>query len=281
MNHLKFLLDIEAIRAKLNNIRGSEQKDERIWKPKPGNYVIRILDYKHQPGVPIIVMKFHYNFNGKTYTSPASINQPDPLIEFSEKLLSAGHLPKDEYIFAKSLEPKNRYFVPIVVRGEEEKGVQFLGMGENDAKIIGQLMMDEDWSNLVNLENGHDIGVEVLAPRTQKNNTDFVRKIYSPKPKQTVILDKTDPNYKSLMEDIKNMPALDTIYQVADYETLKKALEQFLSSPSNQSNSEETETAQEKVEEKVTKQVSDNSETADFLKDVDADFAEMFKDESK
>ena len=83
------------------------------------------MPYKHQPDNPFIELFFHYQINNRTYLSPKSFGRPDPIVEFAEKLTRSGD--KDDYRMGRSLMPKMRTFVPVIVRGEEAEGVRFLG----------------------------------------------------------------------------------------------------------------------------------------------------------
>ena len=115
-------IDLDKIKAKLNNLSQTNNRKNYQWKPQPGKQQVRIVPYKHQPDNPFIELYFHYGINNRTYLSPKSFGRPDPIVEFAEKLTRSGD--KDDYRMGRSLMPKMRTFVPVIVRGEEAEGVR-------------------------------------------------------------------------------------------------------------------------------------------------------------
>ena len=110
-------IDLDKIKAKLTNLSQSNNRKNYQWKPQPGKQQVRIVPYMHQPDNPFIELYFHYGINNRTYLSPKSFGRPDPIVEFAEKLTRSGD--KDDYRMGRSLMPKMRTFVPVIVRGEE------------------------------------------------------------------------------------------------------------------------------------------------------------------
>ena len=130
-----------------------------IWKPEPGKQVVRIVPNQYSPDFPIIELKWHYDFNGDkiSYLSPASVNQPDPIVELANRLEKV----KESWLKGRKMQPKIRTYVPIIVRGKEEEGVKFWGFG---ARVCEQLMtvmnQPEDYGDITDLTNGCDIQVD-------------------------------------------------------------------------------------------------------------------------
>ena len=96
-----------------------------FWRPDDGETTIRILPTAD--GDPFKEYFFHYNV-GKNpgFLSPKkNFGEDDPLDSFVRKLFNEGD---DESIkMAKNLMARQRFFSPVVVRGEEDKGVQIWG----------------------------------------------------------------------------------------------------------------------------------------------------------
>ena len=76
-------MDLEAVRKKLQKLQTKTQKQDNLWKPEPGNQVIRIVPNKSNPEYPFHELYFHYGLGGKTYLSPTSVNTT--LIPFLSK----------------------------------------------------------------------------------------------------------------------------------------------------------------------------------------------------
>lgn len=223
-------LNVEAIKARLASFEKNGKKSSKIkditWKPEVNKTsVVRIVPYQKDPENPFIELKFHYGLNGKTYLSPASFNEPDPVVELSDKLKKSGD--RDQWRIGRGLEPKMRTFVPVVVRGEEEKGVRFWGFGITVYKQLMAAMADPDYEGkLIDLKEGWDIKVECKEASGEKKYPETTIRI---SPKQGPVVDPTGPKAKELVELITNkQPDLFEAYEVSSYDTLEKALEEYL-----------------------------------------------------
>ena len=194
-----------------------------IWKPEPGKQVIRIVPNQYQTDFPIIELKWHYDFNGDkvSYLSPASVNQPDPIVELANRLEKV----KESWLEGRRMQPKLRTYVPIIVRGKEEEGVKFWGFG---ARVCEQLMtvmnQPEDYGDITDLTNGCDIQVDFKTAEELKADFPDTKILIKPKPRP--VIDPAHPKAKEIMELItKKQPKIFDIYAPATYEELAAALE--------------------------------------------------------
>ena len=134
-----------------------------------------------------------------------------------------------------------RTFAPVIVRGEEDKGVRFWEFGKMVYQELLGVMMDEDYGDITDIAQGRDITVEVIpAAETGKMyNTTTVRV----KPVQTPLSDSAE-NAESFLENQKNVTELFNKYS---FDEMKESLQKYLAP------SEETETveATSPVKEKV------------------------------
>ena len=121
-------MDVKAIKKRLKALQSQTSRKSTFWKPQPGVQTVRIVPRAQSPDNPFVEMLFHYNVGGKTYLSPATFDEPDPILEFAQKLKKQGD--RESWEQAKRLEPKLRTFVPVVVRGEENEGVRWWGFGK-------------------------------------------------------------------------------------------------------------------------------------------------------
>jgi len=243
-------MDFEKIKAKLEALRNQGQRNnsnsnrDLFWKPKAGDgntqaeYTIRILPNSAIDGAnkPFIPLYFYYDF-GKTWLSPFTFDEPDPVVEYCNALKSQKG-SKDEvsmnWKIARKLEPKSRIYIPILVRGHEEEGVKFWGFGVQIFRALDELFDDPDWGNLADLKEGRDIKV-VFKPGA--NDMSFQTTV-TPKPKQTVATD--DP---AVLQKIKEMPDVTKLFTKPAYAELTDALKKYLNA--EQSNSEKTTSADE------------------------------------
>lgn len=211
-------MDISKVKQRLNSLKNKDRKSDLIWKPAPGKQVIRIVPYAHNDENPFIELKFHYNLNGKTYLSPDTFNKPDPIVEFANKLKKSGD--KEEWQFARKLEPKMRTFCPIVVRGREKEGVKFWGFGKQVYQAILSYIADPDYGDITDPATGRDIVVEFqTAEQTGKS---FPETTIRPKPNQSPAV---DDDLKDLLNDQTDI--LD-LFEVPSYDDLKVAMDAWL-----------------------------------------------------
>lgn len=222
-------LNIDKIKQRLASFekkgKQSSKSKDSIWKPQPGKQVVRIVPYQHQPDNPFIELKFHYDFAGKNYLSPASFNQPDPIVELSDKLKKSGD--KDQWKIGRGLEPKMRTFVPVIVRGEEDKGVRFWGFGVTVYKALMAAMSEPDYGDITDLNAGFDIQVEFKTAK--EAGKDYPETSILIKPKQRPVIDPTVKNVTDLMKLITTeQPNILDVYEPASYDTLTAALEEYL-----------------------------------------------------
>jgi len=247
-------IDLAAIKARLQSLDKKNEKSAKtkqfIWKPEKdkGKYVVRIVPYQHQPENPFVELKFHYGLNNKTFLSPSTFNQPDPVVELSEHLKKSGD--KDNWKMGRKLEPKLRTYVPVIVRGEEDKGVRFWGFGQTVYKQLLGFMSEPDYGDITDVNNGFDMVVECksVAGKQYPDTTIL------PKPRPCAVVDTKLPNAKTLVETIlRKQPNILEIYEVASYDDLKKNLEEYLRKSEEGENTDSTtESVDEPVAETVT-----------------------------
>jgi hypothetical protein len=273
-------IDLDKIKAKLTNLSQSNNRKNYQWKPQPGKQQVRIVPYMHQPDNPFIELFFHYGINNRTYLSPKSFGRPDPIVEFAEKLTRSGD--KDDYRMGRSLMPKMRTFVPVIVRGEEAEGVRFWGFGKEVYQELLGVIADPDYGDITDPTNGRDITIEFLS--AEEAGRSFPKTNIRVKPNTTPVSDN-----KNIVESVANNQAeITEIYQELSYDELKDALEKWVSGeseedapPAESVSSDEVVVESTKTEVKqpeVASATSDKSKpNATSTEDVEAAFEELFK----
>lgn len=219
-------IDLNQVRDRLKILQSQTKRQDSFWKPTPGTHVIRIVPYKFNKDNPFIELLFHYNLGSKSYLSPQSFGRPDPIVEFAEGLKASGN--KDDYKQGKTLEPKLRTFVPMVVRGKEDEGVKFWGFGKTVYQELLGLISDQDYGDITDIAAGHDITVEFKS--AEQLNKNFPSTTIRPKPAKTKLVESSE-QLKTLFDTQKNI--LD-IYKELSYEDLEKVLADWLSGSSSE-----------------------------------------------
>jgi len=141
-------------------------------------------------------------------------------LEFAEALASGG--TKDDWAQARPFRPKLRTFVPIIVRGEEDKGVRFMSFGKTVYTELLSIISDPDYGDITDVKNGRDIVIEYIPQ--EKSDTNFAKTMVRPKPNQTPLAESAEKIDKML----KEQPDIRAIFKEPSYEELKVALERYL-----------------------------------------------------
>jgi len=233
------MVDLNKIRDRLKSITHSD-KDSSLWKPSPGSQQIRIVPYKFDEEMPFIELYFHYGIKGKSILSLKTFGESDPIAEFSERLKSSGN--QDDYRMGRHFEPKLRIYAPMIVRGEESKGVRYWGFGKMVYSELLSIMSDEDYGDISDISNGRDVVVDYKS--AEELGKSFPETKVRVKPNQTILYEDLE-NSKKLLD---NQKEIHEIFKKEDYDTLKKHLDDYLNDNTESSNKEEDESSKEVVE---------------------------------
>lgn len=217
-------IDKNKLRQKLDSL-SNNKKSNCIWKPAVGKHAIRIIPNKNSPDWPFVELKFHYGLNNKTYLSPATFGRPDPILEFALKLQKTGE--KEDWKAGKKLEPKVRTFVPVIVRGSEAEGVKWWGFSRTTFNEILSIMNDDEVGDIMDLEKGRDINVEITQIPGKEYPETSVRVKINTSP-------AVDPNNKQLVDKLIDQIDIHTQFTEPTYDELKEAMEISLSGAPDQ-----------------------------------------------
>ena len=152
-------IDLDAIRRKLNQLSGQNSKKNIMWRPTEGEeHTVRLLSFQDNDGQPFQERWFYYNIgNNPGLLAPYQFNKPDPIQELINKLRDDGS--KESYELAKKLYPKMRSYAPVIVRGEEDKGVRLWSFGKMVYQSLLNIMLDEDYGDITDPLEGRDVKV--------------------------------------------------------------------------------------------------------------------------
>ena len=231
-------MDLNEIKnrlAKLNNKGGGGSNDFKniFWKPPVGEKSqVRIVPYTHNKDFPFTELYFYFGIGKPRMIALTNFDESDPIMEFANQLRKSGDKENGE--LAKKLYPKLRIFAPVVVRGEEDKGVRFWEFGKMVYQELLGVMADEDYGDITAIQNGRDVTVEVIpAAETGKMyNTTTVRV----KPNQTPLI-KDAEKAQSFLDNQKDLVSL---FKKYSFEEMKDLLQSYLK-PSEDDGGKETE----------------------------------------
>lgn len=249
-------LDLDAIRKRLSGLQSQTGKQNNLWKPEPGKQTIRIVPYQFNKDNPFIELFFHYGLNGKTFLSPVTHGDADPVVEFAEKLKATGN--RDDWQMSRKLEPKMRTYVPVIVRGQESEGVKLWGFGKTVYQELLSFIADPDYGDITDLNSGRDVTVEFMtAAELGKQYPQTTIRI---KPNQTPATDN-----KEVAEKIMNgQKDANDIFKKVSYDELKEQLAIWLNPEEGEAETT-TETTTAAPTSTNTKKVDDVNQAFDDL----------------
>lgn len=210
-------LNLDAIKAKLNQLNKTDDRRNNLWKPEAGKTRVRIVPYVHRKDNPFLELYFHYDIAKRSMLSPVSFGNADPVVEFAEKLKKTGD--KDEWLMGRKIEPKMRTYVPVIVRGKEADGVKFWGFGKTIYTELLSIVSDPDYGDITDLLNGRDIDVEF----TPAEGGGYPKTAIRVKPNTSAATED-----KAIAEKIMNQPKITDIFPEPTYEELEQTLKDWM-----------------------------------------------------
>lgn len=219
-------IDLEAIRKRVAELSGVKKTSSvQMWKPGLGEHKVRCLPWPNaQEGQPFAERLFYYIGENSGILTPHQFGKPDPINDLIRKLYSSGST--DDRNLAKKLSPKMRCYAPVIVRGEEEKGVQIWAFG----KIVYQRMLgfflDEEVGDILSPTEGFDLKVTISkAPGKQFNDT-----MVDPARRPSKLHEDSAIAKKWL----DNIPNLDDMYRLKSTQEIESVLNNWLNGGSSE-----------------------------------------------
>ena len=220
-------MNLDEIRKRMDRLQnksnGKSSSDfkKNFWKPPSGEKsVVRIVPYKYNKDVPFTELYFYFGIDKPRMLALSNFDESDPILEFASQLRKTND--PDNVALAKKLFPKMRILAPVLVRGEEDKGVRFWEFGKMVYQELLGVMMDEDYGDITDIAAGRDIIVEVIpAKETGKmydTTTVRVKPVQSP-------LTKKGEEAEKYLENQKNAVELFNRYS---FDEMKASLQKYL-----------------------------------------------------
>lgn len=222
-------INLDAIRAKVSQLSGlTKNRKDVLWKAEPGEYVVRLLPWKNNDGQPFKERWFYYNIGSSSILAPNQFGKQDPIQELINKLHASGK--KDDKELAKKLYPKMRAFAPVIVRGQEEKGVMLWSMSKGVYARLLEFFLDSDIGDITDPNQGFDLKVKIVKQPGKM----YADTVVDPARKQSKLME-SDEKTNSFLNSV---PDIDELYKLKAYEDIKKQLEAWLSGDTTESKPE-------------------------------------------
>lgn len=219
-------VDLEAIRRRVQELSGARRNSNiQMWKPGIGEYKVRGLPWKSMSsdGMPFVERWFYYIGNERGFLSPKQFGKTDPIDDFIRKLYASGK-PEDRAI-AKKLGAKMRTYMPVIVRGEEDKGVQVWAFGKPVYQRLLSFFTESDIGDILDPHDGWDLKVSI---------THQAGKMFNGKPSLDTTIDvarrssKLSDDADQLKEWVDAVPNLDDMYKQKSQQEIETILNNYM-----------------------------------------------------
>lgn len=213
-------IDIEKMKEKLNVLKNKGNGAGKFWKPQEGTQTVRILPT--EDGDPFKSFFFHYNVGSEGFLCPkANFGETCPVCDFVSNLYR--QKDPESLEMAKKLGKKQRFFSPVLVRGEEKEGARIYGYSKGVYEKLIQTVLNPDYGDITDLNEGIDITIDYgKKPGKKFPDTDltFARK-------STKTCKELDA--KGCTDLLAKIPDFNTLHKRKSTGEVQTALDQFLS----------------------------------------------------
>lgn len=221
-------MDLNSIKSKLSALQSQGKSKEKIdytkslWKPKTeGKFQIRIVPSILDKQNPFKEVFVHYGISKFPIYALTNWGDKDPIVEFVKQLRTTSD--KENWKLSKKLEPKMRVFAPIIVRGEEDKGVRLWEFGKEIYMQLLGIAEDEDYGDYTDINEGRDFTVEAI--KGDIGGRQGLKTSIRIKPKTTPL----SADASQIENFITEQPTLLEIQRKNTYESIKETLQSWLS----------------------------------------------------
>jgi len=266
----KMGLNLENVKKKLEQ-ESAEKQGNVIWKITEGVHYVRIVPVPDLIKNDNIDVKYHQHYNvGKSLPFTCNRKQYDEecaVCEYVSNLYKSG-IEEDRKL-ASRMRVKERFFVPVLVRGQESEGIKWWGIAPTTHidlyKIISETNKRGEikYGDITDPETGWDLKID-YGKEAQKQ---YCTTKITPEEQCSILEDMS-----KLAELIKSIPKLESILVKKTSSEVEMILNKYVLGTDNKENSEPT---VEKEKQVIVQNVVEKTE----LSQIDRAFLEMGVDE--
>ena len=215
-------INIEKMKEKLNAVQGKSKANSNFWRPQDGESNLRIVPTSD--GDPFKEKWFHYNVAKGGFLCPKrNFGDNCPVCDFGNKLWNEG--TEESKKLAKDMFAKQRFFSPVLVRGEEQEGVKVWGYGKQAYQKLLNIVLDPDYGDITDPDDGNDLKILYgKSPGASFPTTDI-----RPRPRKTVLCDEALGGENRCAELLESVPDFDEIFERKSTEEVHALLDTYLS----------------------------------------------------
>jgi hypothetical protein len=212
-------IDMKKMRARYSALKNrSGGGRSYFWRPADGEQVIRIVPTLD--GDPFKDYWFHYNVgDAPGFLSPKkNFGEDDPLDHFIKELYR--DKSEDSIKMAKSLCARQRFFTPVVVRGEEELGVRVWGFGKQVYETLLGLVLNPEYGDISDAENGTDLVLHYGKPA----GASFPQTKITPRRRNSPLVE----DHSRAKELLESVPDISNLFDRKTPDQVRQILDEFL-----------------------------------------------------
>lgn len=214
---------MELAKEKLQSLakkgEGGGSDDPSVFKPKNGNQDIRVTP--SSDGDNFQERFLHYSLGAPFLCPKRNFGEKCAVCDFASSLFVEN--TKESREQSKKIYAKPRYFSPVLVRGEEDKGIRWWQYGKTVYKSMLNLVLNPKYGNFTDMKKGFDFTL-TYTPAQSADEFPKTELLPDPSSFNTPML----KDQKKAEELVEKMPKLiDILSRVTSAET-KQRLDDYL-----------------------------------------------------
>jgi len=211
-------IDFNKIKARKSALENRGNGRSVFWRPQDGEQTIRLVPTAD--GDPFKDFWFHYNLGDNPgFLSPKkNFGEDDPIDGFVRKLFNEG--TEESIKMAKNLMARQRFFAPVIVRGEEDQGVRMWGFGKMVYEQLLNLVLNPEYGDITDA----DVGTDLVLHYGKPPGTPFPQTKITPRRRPSVLSDQTT----QLTEWLDGVPDADDVFERKTPEEVGVMLDEYL-----------------------------------------------------
>ena len=216
-------LNLDLMKQKMASLTGKgDGKKNNFWRPQDGENNIRIVPTAD--GDPFKEKFFHYGIGGQSFLCPKrNFGDDCPACNFANQLWNEG--TEESKKQAKEMFAKQRFFSPVLVRGEEQEGIRVWGYGKMAYEKLLTIVLDPDYGDITDPETGNDL--KLMYGKLP--GASFPRTDIRPRPRKTALCDDAVGGDERCAELLETIPNFDEIFERKTTEEVQSIMDQHLS----------------------------------------------------
>ena len=215
-------INLDKMREKLATVQGNSRAKSGFWRPEDGEQTIRIVPT--EDGDPFKEVYFHYNVTkGGVVCPKRNYGDNCAICNYASHLWREGSDKNDDTLKreAKNMFARQRFFSPVVVRGEESEGPRWWGYGKMAYESLLSLVLNPDYGDITDPEEGTDIVLSYGKPA----GASFPQTKLQPRRRTSPMMESSE----SISEVMNSIQDVEGLFERKTSDEVQQILDQFMS----------------------------------------------------